>query len=85
VEYVLLRETNDTDEDARRLVRFVKPLYVRVNLIPFNPYPGALFGRPEDRRVNAFGRILRDAGITVTVRQSRGEDIGAACGMLDGA
>ena len=84
-EYVLLGGTNDSVEDARRLVALIRPLRVRVNLIPFNPYPGAIFARPANAAVDAFGRVLRDAGITVTVRTSRGTDIGAACGMLDGA
>jgi 23S rRNA (adenine2503-C2)-methyltransferase len=84
VEYVLLGGTNDGVVDARRLAGLVKSLGVRVNLIPFNPYPGAIFQRPEPGAVDAFGRVLRDAGITVTVRTSRGQDIGAACGMLDG-
>ena len=86
VEYVLLGDTNDSPENAMELrdllVGMEKDL--RVNLIPFNPYPGALFERPDDRAVSIFGRALRDAGLRVTVRQSRGRDIGAACGMLDG-
>jgi 23S rRNA (adenine2503-C2)-methyltransferase len=55
-----------------------------VNLIPFNPWPGAPYERPTDAAVNAFGKLLRDTNLHVTVRYSKGEDIGAACGQLDG-
>ena len=84
VEYVLLGGTNDSEQNAFELVAELDGLNVRVNLIPFNPYEGALFARPKDEDVSRFGRILRDAGFRVTVRRSRGQDIGAACGMLDG-
>lgn len=86
VEYVLLRGVNDTLEDVRRLERLLAPLRrrIKINLIPFNPWPGAPYERPNDERVEAFGKRLRDARYLVTVRQSRGEDIGAACGQLDG-
>ena len=86
VEYVLLGKTNDSAENAMELRDLLEGMEseVRVNLIPFNPYPGALFVRPEERAVSVFGKVLRDAGLRVTVRQSRGQDIGAACGMLDG-
>jgi len=84
VEYVLLAGTNDTPEDARRLVRLLAGLRCKVNLIPFNPWPGAPYARPSETAVEAFGAILRDAQYTVTIRYSKGEDIGAACGQLDG-
>jgi 23S rRNA (adenine2503-C2)-methyltransferase len=85
MEYVLLDGVNDTDEDAQRLAVLLRGLRCKVNLIPFNPWPGAPYGRPSTERVEAFGRIIRDAGYSTTVRYSKGEDIGAACGQLDGA
>lgn len=87
VEYVLLADVNDTQEDARRLRRLLHGLRskIKVNLIPFNPWPGASYERPTPERVEAFGKLLRDAHFHVTVRYSKGDDIGAACGQLDGA
>jgi 23S rRNA (adenine2503-C2)-methyltransferase len=85
VEYVLLDGVNDRVEDARRLVRLLRGLRCKVNLIPFNPFPGAPYGRPAPDAVDAFGAIVRDADYTVTIRYSKGDDIGAACGQLDGA
>jgi 23S rRNA (adenine2503-C2)-methyltransferase len=84
VEYVMLRGVNDTVEDARRLVKLLRGLRCKVNLIPFNPWPGAPYDRPSESAVNAFGAVVRDHHFTVTVRYSKGEDIGAACGQLDG-
>lgn len=86
VEYVLLDGVNDTAEDARRLVRLLQGLRpkIKVNLIPFNPWPGAPYRRPDPERVTAFGKTLRDAHFHVTIRYSKGDDIGAACGQLDG-
>jgi 23S rRNA (adenine2503-C2)-methyltransferase len=81
-EYVLLRGVNDTPDDARRLVRLLGNIRCKVNLIPLNEAAGIAFERPSDDRVNAFARILADAGLTVSVRKSRGRDIRAACGQL---
>lgn len=81
-EYVLLDGVNDSAEDARRLARLVRGLRAKVNLIPFNDWEGAEFRRPPLARILAFQSILLDAGITTTVRWSKGEDIGAACGQL---
>src|SRR5918994_1202430 len=81
-EYVLLRGVNDTADDARRLVRLLGNIRCKVNLIPLNEAAGIAFQRPSDERVNAFARILADAGVTVSVRKSRGRDIRAACGQL---
>lgn len=83
VEYVLLAGVNDSDDDARRVARLLRGLRCKVNLIPFNPFPGVDFQRPSDARVDAFGAVLRAARYTVTVRRSKGQDIGAACGQLD--
>jgi 23S rRNA (adenine2503-C2)-methyltransferase len=81
-EYVLLDGINDTPEDARRLARLLRGVKAKVNLIPFNDWPGSDFRRPPLARILAFQSILLDAGITTTVRWSKGEDIGAACGQL---
>ncbi|TNF23782.1 MAG: 23S rRNA (adenine(2503)-C(2))-methyltransferase RlmN [Deltaproteobacteria bacterium] len=84
VEYVMLAGVNDTREDARRLVKLLTGVRCKVNLIPFNPWPGAPYARPTNDAVEAFGAVLKDADYTVTIRYSKGEDIGAACGQLDG-
>ena len=81
-EYVILEGVNDSDEDARRLVRLLRGVRAKVNLIPFNDWEGTPFRRPPLARILAFQGILLGAGITTTVRWSKGEDIGAACGQL---
>ena len=81
-EYVLLDGVNDSPEDARQLARLLRGLRAKVNLIPFNDWEGAEFRRPPLPRILAFQSVLLDAGITTTVRWSKGEDIGAACGQL---
>ena len=81
-EYVLLKDVNDTPEDARRLVRLLHGIKGKVNLLPLNEAAGIPFERPSDDRVNAFARLLAERGITVSVRRSRGRDIRAACGQL---
>ena len=81
-EYVMLRDVNDTPEDARRLVRLLSGIKGKVNLLPLNEAAGIPFERPSDDRVNTFARILSEHGVTVSVRASRGRDIRAACGQL---
>jgi 23S rRNA (adenine2503-C2)-methyltransferase len=81
-EYTLLADVNDAPEEARRLVRRLQGLRAKVNLIPFNEWPGSAFRRPAVERILAFQRVLLDAGMTATVRWSKGEDVGAACGQL---
>jgi 23S rRNA (adenine2503-C2)-methyltransferase len=83
-EYVLLDRINDTPEDARRLAGLLRGLRAKVNLIPFNDWDGAGFRRPPLERILAFQAIVLEHGITATVRWSKGEDIGAACGQLAG-
>jgi 23S rRNA (adenine2503-C2)-methyltransferase len=84
-EYVLLAGVNDTPRDAAELVRLVHGVPVKLNLIPFNPYPGSGFERPSDARVEDFQSRLLAAGVHATVRKSRGRDIEAACGQLAAA
>jgi 23S rRNA (adenine2503-C2)-methyltransferase len=81
-EYTLLSGVNDSDDDARRLIRRLHGLRAKVNLIPFNAWAGSEFRRPPLPRILAFQRVLLDAGLIATVRWSKGEDVGAACGQL---
>jgi 23S rRNA (adenine2503-C2)-methyltransferase len=83
-EYVMLKDKNDSDEDARELVRLIKhyKLPAKVNLIPFNPWPGAVYECSEPTRIRRFSEIVFDAGISAPVRTPRGRDIDAACGQL---
>ena len=81
-EYVLLDGVNDSPEASARLARLLRGVRAKVNLIPFNDWEGAGFSRPPIARILAFQAVLLDAGITTTVRWSKGEDIGAACGQL---
>jgi 23S rRNA (adenine2503-C2)-methyltransferase len=81
-EYVLLDGINDSVEDARRLVKLLKGIRGKINLIPFNDWEGSGFGRPPLARILAFQTILLEQGIRATIRWSKGEDIGAACGQL---
>ena len=83
-EYVLIKDINDTEEDAERLWRLLNGIRSKVNLIPFNPFSGTAFERPSDERVAEFQEHLAQKGITVMVRKSRGADILAACGQLRG-
>lgn len=84
-EYVMLAGENDGDEDAARLVTLLHGLRAKVNLIPFNPFPGAPHASSPRRRIEWFRDHLRRHGVSATVRESRGEDIQAACGQLAGA
>ena len=83
-EYVMLKDKNDSDADARELVRLLRhyKLPAKVNLIPFNPWPGAPYECSTDERIRAFSNIVFEAGISAPVRTPRGRDIGAACGQL---
>ena len=83
-EYVLLAGINDQPEHARQLVELLRDIPCKVNLIPFNPFPGAPFVRPSMNAVRAFERLLAEAGFVTIVRRTRGDDIDAACGQLIG-
>ncbi|MFZ9888512.1 MAG: 23S rRNA (adenine(2503)-C(2))-methyltransferase RlmN [Myxococcota bacterium] len=82
LEYVLLAGQNDTEEDAVRLVEFSRGLSCHVNLIPMNEHGASSFQRPADDAVLAFGNRLVEQGVLVTIRNSRGRDVGGACGQL---
>ena len=81
-EYVMLDGINDSDEDARRLVKLLDGIPAKVNLIPFNEWPGAPYRRSSNNRIRAFATILMNAGYASPIRTPRGEDIMAACGQL---
>jgi 23S rRNA (adenine2503-C2)-methyltransferase len=81
-EYVMLKGLNDSQEDALRLTQLLRGIRCKLNLIPFNPFPGSKFERPDDAVVRRFQKILLDHHFTAPVRESRGRDISAACGQL---
>lgn len=81
-EYVMLDGVNDSDEDARMLLRLLEGIPAKVNLIPFNPWPGSAFSCSPPERMRAFRRILEEGGIEAPIRTPRGRDILAACGQL---
>jgi 23S rRNA (adenine2503-C2)-methyltransferase len=83
-EYVMLADVNDSAADARRLVKLLRNRPAKVNLIPFNPFPGAGFTCSSPEAISGFTQILRDNGIVATIRRARGDDIAAACGQLAG-
>ncbi|MBI5633189.1 MAG: 23S rRNA (adenine(2503)-C(2))-methyltransferase RlmN [Nitrospirae bacterium] len=83
-EYVLLDGVNDTLEDAKRLTRILKNIPCKVNLIPYNPHEGSRLKRPKQATVLAFQQVLKAAHMTALVRESKGQDILAACGQLRG-
>lgn len=83
-EYVLLDGVNDSEEHARELIRLVRDVPCKFNLIPFNPFPASGFKRSPALRVRRFAEILMQARIITTTRKTRGEDIDAACGQLAG-
>lgn len=81
-EYVLLKGENDSEQDAARLVKLVRGLRCKVNLIPFNEFPGSLFRRPSDDAVLRFQAIVTGNGVDAFIRKSKGRDILGACGQL---
>ena len=91
-EYTLMKDVNDQPQHARQLVGLMREFDKRVqmkdaakvNLIPFNPFPGTRFERPEDQAIRGFQKLLNEAGMIAPVRRTRGDDIDAACGQLKG-
>jgi 23S rRNA (adenine2503-C2)-methyltransferase len=84
-EYVMLDGVNDSDEDAHRLIKLISGIPAKVNLIPFNEWPGAPYKRSSNNRIRAFANIIYQAGYAAPIRTPRGEDILAACGQLKSA
>ena len=84
-EYVMLAGVNDSDEDAHRLVKLIEGIPAKINLIPFNEWPGAPYKRSSNNRIHAFADIVHKAGYASPIRTPRGEDIMAACGQLKSA
>lgn len=83
-EYILISGINDSMEDAKRLAHLLSGIKCKINLIPFNPFPGSEFDRPPDNDVSMFYKTLMDAGCVAMIRISKGRDISAACGQLKG-
>ncbi|MFM5013787.1 bifunctional tRNA (adenosine(37)-C2)-methyltransferase TrmG/ribosomal RNA large subunit methyltransferase RlmN [Aeromonas veronii] len=84
VEYVLLDHINDDMQHAYELAKVLKDTPSKINLIPFNPFPGNPYGKPSNSRIDRFSKVLMEYGFTVIVRKTRGDDIDAACGQLVG-
>ena len=84
-EYVMLKDVNDSDADARQLIKLIKGLPAKINLIPFNSWPGSAYERSDWDRIEAFAEIVNRAGYASPVRTPRGQDILAACGQLKSA
>lgn len=84
IEYVMLDGVNDQAQHAQQLLKLLKDLPSKINLIPFNPFPHAPYDRSSRNRIMAFQKTLSDAGFVCTIRQTRGDDIDAACGQLVG-
>ncbi|MDR2461369.1 MAG: 23S rRNA (adenine(2503)-C(2))-methyltransferase RlmN [Deltaproteobacteria bacterium] len=84
IAYVVLKGVNHSPKDAKELIRFLSGLKVKINLIPFNPWPKAPYERPCEEEMESFKKILTDKNYTVMVRKSYGSDVSAACGQLVG-
>ncbi|HEY5716061.1 MAG TPA: bifunctional tRNA (adenosine(37)-C2)-methyltransferase TrmG/ribosomal RNA large subunit methyltransferase RlmN [Psychromonas sp.] len=84
VEYLLLDHYNDSTDQAHELAELLKDTPCKINLIPFNPFPGNEYQKPSNSRVDRFNKVLMEYGHTVIVRKTRGDDIDAACGQLVG-
>jgi 23S rRNA (adenine2503-C2)-methyltransferase len=84
VEYVMLNGINDSTDQAHALARVLQDTPSKINLIPFNPYPGSPYTCSSNSRIDRFSKVLMDYGFTTVVRKTRGDDIDAACGQLVG-
>jgi len=84
IEYVMLDHVNDSTDNAHQLAELLKNTPCKINLIPWNPFPGAPYGRSSNSRIDRFSKVLMDYGFTTIVRKTRGDDIDAACGQLAG-
>jgi 23S rRNA (adenine2503-C2)-methyltransferase len=81
-EYILMKGINDSEKDAIRLAKLLRPIKAKINLIPFNTFEGSDFKRPEESVINNFKEILNKNNYTAIIRHSKGQDISAACGQL---
>ncbi|MGE4232706.1 MAG: 23S rRNA (adenine(2503)-C(2))-methyltransferase RlmN [Bacteriovoracia bacterium] len=81
-EYVLLKDVNDSVEDAKRVIELIEGIPSKLNVIPYNPHPASAYDRPDEDRLEEFYRYLLDHGVAAMIRHSRGRDILAACGQL---
>ncbi len=81
-EYVMLKDVNDTSDDAINLIKLISGIPSKINLIPFNPWPGSLFETSTQKNIDNFAKILMDSGFASPIRKPRGQDIYAACGQL---
>ncbi len=84
IEYVMLDHINDSTDNAHELAALLKDTPCKINLIPWNPFPGAPYGRSSNSRIDRFCKVLMEYGFTTIVRKTRGDDIDAACGQLAG-
>ena len=84
IEYVMLDHINDSTDQAHQLAELLKDTPCKINLIPWNPFPGAPYGRSSNSRIDRFSKVLMEYGFTTIVRKTRGDDIDAACGQLAG-
>lgn len=84
IEYVMLDHINDSTDNAHELAALLKDTPCKINLIPWNPFPGAPYGRSSNSRIDRFSKVLMEYGFTTIVRKTRGDDIDAACGQLAG-
>ena len=78
----MLKDINDSEDDAKNLVKLISGIPSKINLIPFNPWPGSLFETSTNRKIDNFAKIIMDAGFASPIRKPRGQDIYAACGQL---
>jgi 23S rRNA (adenine2503-C2)-methyltransferase len=81
-EYILIKDVNDSEQDALRLIELLRPIRSKVNLIPFNEHAASNFRRPDEARIQRFLQILLQQNMTAIIRKSKGQDISAACGQL---
>jgi 23S rRNA (adenine2503-C2)-methyltransferase len=84
-EYVMIKGVNDRESDAKALINLIKGIPSKINLIPFNPWPGSFFETSTEKSIDIFAKILMDAGFASPIRKPRGQDIYAACGQLKSA
>ena len=81
-EYVMLKNINDSEDDAKNLIKLIRGIPSKINLIPFNPWPGSFFETSTQNKIDIFAKIIMDAGFASPIRKPRGQDIYAACGQL---